>query len=1518
MAAFVKDSASLFPNLNLQSPAYQVTNLQNSLWEPPEYPESENFGLNFYLTPAKCVTREFQSQALGKSPESVDPQLFSFDSNLNVELLKKNFDEKVKLAPPLASIYQKNVPHFQIDSRPAVSSLDSNQLKYLTVTINDLTSSAEIIEPIIVSCFLYDIDLNKRVSETWRFVPKSLQNLPNCKELISRNILSAPDSVSFPFTQTFGHSRILFIASLDRLLVKDGGSSLEKYINKPSNSTKKTALEDIKKCNQKDTSQTFAWCHQSFAELIPQSDSGNKLFTNFVPCTTLDNEFLGKEFTNGVSKSKDKALPFTLSLNVYAQDKGSLKLQHFYRFAHSQPYRTFENKLFLNLKSARFKKPRNHRMIRNAVIVIKILSDGKELPLFNGSEKYVSRVHYHEDHPNFHDEVIINLQLEMPPEPILEFSIYHASVKPGAATSLELCGKATYPLFKDGTVIADGDHTTYINYGPDNPFDQIDSNAICFSTELFSSYYSSNPNINKILNGNYDIQTPQLQDLHPYIFAVLDSILQAIEKETPNAFQCLMEILSLYPDERNHASNANLIFYVTFCALRWPSQNFYKHLASQWLEHTKASKDKVRPDIVASWFLFDLIIKSLSITTSKLDLTDIIKLCTELTNSMSAYREKYVKAGTNLNIYMSLFFKDIIEVSSRPIGFQLLQKHLSVLNLEKHLFDRACFRDVLINILTPKIFLLSLVNINEKETFLDKYIVGGIAQALQNDQHTNMVFHTLFDLLSQFNEKQHKFIFKKLFSILSAICNNVNVLKGYSSGVNRVYVFAFVQYVLMYVIQDGKIEHKPEWCKMIAFMLLNAKHFKDSQRDTLIREFEKSDNTIEDLTKKVLGGINELSSTGSTASKPGARRFTSIKQTRTTDKVKRPQEQKEILNIYDALTFGVQSIAISFLDKYDSIDIVNDISVNLFNIDINPYLQEDVSIAIINFIQKDRCKFLLEDPRSNVKHVITKIIRTPTASNIKILCEISQMEEKYLKSTRRTDILLSRAFGKNPPTEEHLKLMQNTKFKDFTEKLFNINKDLTQDLKTKNPDTYAFLLYQKAEHLKASPDIQIEILLQLHAHQLSVSYNSEAVMAQLTAAAIVAEYMYHFKKIPEEFFRSNHPAAKFANPCPVAIKYCVDDNEINSLPVLRGYCTSKYFTEFGLIYLIQTAMETCKQVSLFELSTRIHSLLSPIAQFRSLWRVLQNHYSTGQISWRIAANMSTSNDRNLGAYYKVEYPDHEIFIYRETNLTNLWAVCSKLQKASAYYAKGKEVVTITEGTELNTEKNNDPTKYFIHVKHLTQYFTPEERQKRMTAFEQNHNVSRFYFDVPFSKNSQSGLEHCSLKRTIITLQDPLPFLVARVKPKSIETIIFSPIEYAVQNMQGQVSKIKEAANRVKSELKDLAAKEALHKKKINIDQNTIPSFKELQPLIQGSLLVQVNEGPEKMAAIFLNTQSTDPTIAVHQEKLRQIFREFLEANDEAVQIHGEMVVKLPIYSVLQEELVLGLSKLTSNLQQYLK
>lgn len=272
--------------------------------------------------------------------------------------------------------------------------------------------------------------------------------------------------------------------------------------------------------------------------------------------------------------------------------------------------------------------------------------------------------------------------------------------------------------------------------------------------------------------------------------------------------------------------------------------------------------------------------------------------------------------------------------------------------------------------------------------------------------------------------------------------------------------------------------------------------------------------------------------------------------------------------------------------------------------------------------------------------------------------------------------------------------------------------------------------------------------------------------------------------------------------------------------------------------------------------------------------------------WGVIDEKSAAGDRNFGNYYRIQFQDDGEFVYRETEFANLWQVCEKMKTSAKFYSNGREIVVQNDKEGLHD--TDDASKYYVHVKAVLPYFEKDDTT-RETVFEQNQNITKFYFDMPFSKDAHSSIEHCWLKRFIFELPHAMPYLESRVQysKENMRTELFSPIEFCCENLNKQVGLIEQAT-----------------KKK---------EFKALQPLLQGSLLVQVNEGPKKMAEVFLaGGQETEHTAA-----LRRIFRAFLNANEKAVLVHREYVQQVPVYAPLQEELELGLGKLKSSLQPYL-
>jgi hypothetical protein len=321
------------------------------------------------------------------------------------------------------------------------------------------------------------------------------------------------------------------------------------------------------------------------------------------------------------------------------------------------------------------------------------------------------------------------------------------------------------------------------------------------------------------------------------------------------------------------------------------------------------------------------------------------------------------------------------------------------------------------------------------------------------------------------------------------------------------------------------------------------------------------------------------------------------------------------------------------------------------------------------------------------------------------------------------------------------------------------------------------------------------------------------------------------------------------------------------------------------MYIISTAMTTCLSAKLFELVTKVHVLLRPLAENRHLWRVLVKNFENGAMAWTVLA---THRFTLLGGcYYLVQFQDGDRYVYREAQLVNLWAFNEKMKTRAKLVAGGREVQVENEGEGLTSAKM-DPKKYYVHVKSVRPYFETAERKHRMTVFELNHNVDRFCFELPQFRGGDE-MQFIWLTRVVVHLQNPMPYIVSRVRipPENIQRSDFSPIERACQIVQDQVDGINTAV--------------------------ALEDFNALRPLLQGSIMPAVNVGPKKMAEVFLNGGTENQ----HTMMLRKLFREFIKAADRGVTAHQKSCVD-PAWNQLQEALIGYMSQLKAALMPYLK
>lgn len=1505
-----KSNNNIFGDRNLFESRLSITRDQKSernkvsFWEniAPESNLPENFvhpGSDFYKTPPLIIQRNYifpkpQSNSLYEP----DKSLFTF-SELPEGTKIPDLDYCVAHSPPLNSIF----PDYKLqpfDSRIDVSPFDTSSIEYLYFKFIGFKPD-RLIEPIFINVFLWDMNKKVKITETWRFFLEYPNISAHIRDLFNPIYRGSTTEMNIPLPDD--KSNICVIVYLDRLLMHDNGVSLMKYYEKPSSkSNLNSARNDVESCKHPYTSITFAWTGKTYQDLI-SSEEPIIRFTNFAPTQSVNDHFLSSSIshiTTKVKESKKSEKGFEVWFDFSNHVKEQVPKLHQFFDLTTLPFLKFTNYLVIQPLSARFKFPKGQkgRTIYAEYRIYPKLDYGnsiQETPLqvfINGTQSvYVSRAQYHVDKPYFNEDIYVSLPTDLPTTAVLKVDFYHAALKGDPKKKpKQYCGTAIYQLANStGDYIPDGEHKIGISYneGIIEKAEMSDQNLFTFKTILRSSLYPSNKTIASIFAGNidpnqFDLNEENIEFLNPHLYSVLDVLISKINTGDYNTFLMLIKILSLYQCDRNSEHSRLLVYYLNNCALRHDEEKtFHTNFIPFYLKYLEETPfDPKRSDFYTVWFILELIIKSLLIDSIiQKDITSIAQIALKLSEYLPSYDDQCQTIGTIISRSLSLFYKDLFEILPNSMdALRMVSTHLKFFNKEPNKFIRGCFREFVQQFITPKIFIFLLVP-KENSTYFNDMLIPLIQSGMKYYAHTNELFKSLINVLFQFTPTEYKLIAQQLKRLVFLIGKNKDLITQYETKEYQLYLFIIAHFILYYTEFDDFSDQLGDLCTLL---IKEATHLTNQQL-TFIKK-KKSQGVTENLTKIMTRVITEKAS----SEEPTTRSFSRLKTSSITQMMKPdvPIEESKYVHIYDSLGFGIQSIMFKIYFKHACVKSLNAIPSNLLDVPFSPYLANLFNLVLSQIV--DEFKKYFFDSSTNIKHIFRRIFQYIDKEKLELIEKCYVQERNITGNSILTEALVARSLYKVGVSDKLLELSKNSTFHDLASQLYTINNHLkSQELRKNNYDIYSDLLFQKAELLSVSPDARVALLLELTTYHHESGYVSEEVISMITAAALVAEYLYHLNRIPP-YFKCGNPAKMFCLAAPSAISEIVPKDRVKILPKSTAFCSSKYFCEYGLLYLILTAVDACKRAALYELFQRFHSVLTEICEFRHLWQSMSRYYTTASFAWQVINSTRTAGDRSLGNYYRVQFMDGRVYIYRETKLANIWQIVERLRISTKFISDGKEVEVINSGEELNPE-TFEPNKYYVHVKAVNPYFTSDERKKRVTVFEQNHNISQFYFDIPISKSAQASIEHCLLKRTIFTIPHPLPYIVKRVEVpiENIQKVLFSPIEFSCQNLQKQIDLIEEACER-----KD---------------------FPALQPLIQGSLLVQVNEGPNKIAEVFLGTGVENE----HTNELRNIFRRFIDANARAVQLHSEYAITHPVFSVLQEELDSGLNRLMSSLQPYL-
>ncbi|NXH16695.1 DOCK8 protein, partial [Bucco capensis] len=307
-----------------------------------------------------------------------------------------------------------------------------------------------------------------------------------------------------------------------------------------------------------------------------------------------------------------------------------------------------------------------------------------------------------------------------------------------------------------------------------------------------------------------------------------------------------------------------------------------------------------------------------------------------------------------------------------------------------------------------------------------------------------------------------------------------------------------------------------------------------------------------------------------------------------------------------------------------------------------------------------------------------------------------------------------------------------------------------------------------------------------------------------------------------------------------------------------GICSGRYFSESGLVGLLEQAAELFSTGGLYETVNEVYKIVIPILEAHRDFRKLTLTHSKLQKAFDSIINKA-GQKRMFGTYFRVGFYgskfgdlDEQEFVYKEPAITKLPEISHRLE---GFYGQcfGEDAVEVIKDSAPVDKRKLDPNKAYIQITFVEPYFDEYEMKDRVTYFEKNFNLCRFMYATPFTMDGRprGELSEQYKRNTILTTMHAFPYIRTRINVIQKEEFILTPIEVAIEDMRKKTQELTAATNQEP------------------------PDAKMLQMVLQGSVGATVNQGPLEVAQVFLAEIPSDPKLYRHHNKLRLCFKEFI-------------------------------------------
>uniref|UniRef100_A0A671S093 Dedicator of cytokinesis protein 7-like n=1 Tax=Sinocyclocheilus anshuiensis TaxID=1608454 RepID=A0A671S093_9TELE len=509
----------------------------------------------------------------------------------------------------------------------------------------------------------------------------------------------------------------------------------------------------------------------------------------------------------------------------------------------------------------------------------------------------------------------------------------------------------------------------------------------------------------------------------------------------------------------------------------------------------------------------------------------------------------------------------------------------------------------------------------------------------------------------------------------------------------------------------------------------------------------------------------------------------------------------------------------------------------------------------------DLCLRLLRHCSSSVSSV-----RSHASASLYLLMRQNfEIGNNFARVKMQVTMSLSSLVGTSTKfNEEHLDSPFPEQVQDL---VFNLHMILTDTVKMKehqqDPEMLIDLMYRIAKGYQNSPDLRLTWLQNMAGKHSERGNHAEAAHCLVHSAALVAEYL----NMLEDCRYLPIGCVSFQSISSNVLEESAVSDDILS-PEEEGICSGKYFSESGLVGLLEQAAASFNMAAMYEAINGVFCPICPIHEANRDFKKLASVH--GKLFNKFN---NVYNQRMFGTYFRVGFYgcrfgdlDEQEFVYKEPSITKLAEISHRLEE---FYSErfGDEVVVIIKDSNPVDKNKLDPNKVYLQITYVEPFFDTYELKERITYFDKNYNLRTFMYCTPFTLDGRAhGDLHEQYKRkAILTTSHAFPYIKTRVNVIHKEEIILMPMEVAIEDMQKKTQELAFATH-----------------------QDPADS-KMLQMVLQGCVGTTVNQGPLEVAQVFLSEIPEDSKLFRHHNKLRLCFKDFTKRCEDALRKNKSLI-----------------------------